>query len=226
MPRRKRNNGLPDERLEEIKTAAVKWFYRRGYEGTDLRLIARDVDLHPSSFYNYIKSKEELLYLIMKDGLVLVQEGLDHALADVTDPVDRLRSAIRWHVLHHARRRYVGWTSQTEFRALKGRFRANILALRDEYEAKWISLLEEGIESGHIQPLDTRVVAYGILTMGQAVSRWFNPRGRMTAEQVADIYAGLLLNGLLQARPEGAAKASGARRNSRATKARGLSTLS
>lgn len=205
MPRKKRNSTVPDERLEEIKKAAVKWFYRRGYAGTDLRLIARDVGLHPSSFYNYIKSKEELLYLIMKEGLVLVQDGFARATEGLTDPVERLRAGIRWHIVHHARRRYVGWTSQTELRALKGKFRADIQARRDQYEAKWVALLEEGMASGQFRPLDARITAYAILTMGQAVSRWFNPRGRLTAEEIADLYADLLMRGLLSMGPLDAA---------------------
>src|SRR5947209_7621244 len=46
-PRMQKNVKAPTtgalERLEEIKAAAVKLFYQRGYEGTDLRLIANEL---------------------------------------------------------------------------------------------------------------------------------------------------------------------------------------
>jgi len=68
-----------------------------------------------------------------------------------------------------------------------------------------VSLLEEGIGLGKFRPLDARVTAYAILTMGQAVSRWFNPAGRLTAEEIADLYADLLMRGLLSTEAPGTA---------------------
>jgi hypothetical protein len=38
---------------------------------------------------------------------------------------------------------------------------------------------------------------YGILAIGQSVSRWYKPDGRYTAETIADAMADMVLSGVL-----------------------------
>lgn len=185
------------ERLEEIKTTAAKWFFRRGYEGTDLRRIAADIDIHPSSFYNYVSSKEELLYLVMKDGMNEILAGADAAVAESATSLQRLRSLICFHTIHHLRRRHSAWTSYVEFRALTGKYRAEILIMRKQYEAMWIAVLQAGIAEGVFRSLDPHVTAYTMIATAQGMSQWFNPRGRMSAQQIAEQNATLLTQGVI-----------------------------
>lgn len=184
-------------RLQEIKDAAIRLFFRRGYAATDLREIAKEVGLHVSSFYNYIDSKEQLLYLILLEGTERSVAALDAALEGVTDPVDRLRAAIRAHVMYNAERRYISSTSLNELRLLTGEYAADMARRMDAYQDTWLGLMEDAIASGRIRPVDLRVTVYAMLTMAQGVARWFNPDGRVTAEEVADMYADLLVRGLL-----------------------------
>jgi AcrR family transcriptional regulator len=195
MASSKRNASPRRGRLEQIKKVAGKLFYERGYASTDLRLIAEEVGLHVSSFYNYIESKEELLYLICQDSAKIHTKMLERALDGVTDPVERLRRAIRAHVLVQARSRYVSWASLSEVRLLTGTYAADIYQQMAEYEALWTELLEQGIATGRLRPVDVKLAVYGMLTMMQGVARWFNPRGRVAAEGVADLYADILLRG-------------------------------
>lgn len=185
-----------EDRLTAIKRVAVKWFSRRGYEGTDLRLIAQDLKLHPSSLYNYIRSKQELLYLILKEGMEEVHAGFDAAVEGLEDPTERLAAALRFHVVQNANRREVAWTSHIEVRALKGKYRTAILALRDQYQEKWVNLFRDGLERGVFRDLDPEITAFGVLAMAQTVARWFNPRGRFTPEEIANEYVALALKGV------------------------------
>jgi len=191
--------------MRVIKAKAVELFYRHGFVGTDLRLIAEKVGLHPSSFYNYISNKNELLYLILRDGSVLAAEALDRALEDRTDPEDRLREAVRSYVALQAHQRYIAWTSITEVRMLTGKWRTEILRLSKEYESRWCDLVREGVDSGQFRQLDVSVTAYAILTMGQGVARWFNPRGRLTADQLGGIHADLVVAACVKTHAGGAA---------------------
>src|SRR5690606_40436177 len=95
MPGRKADTSRRESRLEDIKNAALKEFYQRGYAATDLRAIAREVGLHVSSLYNYISSKQQLLYLIATQYVEDSTRSLTEAIAGIADPVERLRSAIR-----------------------------------------------------------------------------------------------------------------------------------
>ena len=57
------------DKLEVIKTVAAEQLDRSGYAATDLRRIADETDMHVASLYNYISGKEDLLFLIMQDGV-------------------------------------------------------------------------------------------------------------------------------------------------------------
>lgn len=197
MTGKKRTRLSTESRLDEIKAAAVKQFYRRGYAAADLRAIAEDVGLHVSSLYNYMQSKEELLYLIAVDQYESSVADLNRALDGITDPAEQLRQAIRSHVMLQARMQYPAWTIGVEIRMLTGEYAADMAQRMASYEATWCDLVEAAIASGQVRPVDTRVTVNGLLTIALGVARWFNPCGRLPAEAVADEYADMLLRGLL-----------------------------
>jgi AcrR family transcriptional regulator len=198
-PRRIRGKRTPAhlDKLAEIKKEAARCFYELGYAATDVRTIADAVGLQVSTLYNYISGKEELLYLIMTDGMTEIVAGLDAAIVGLTDPRDRLQAAVRSHVLHHAHRQFRAWVGHVEVRSLTGEYLEEILAKRREYEQRWIGILTDGIKTGIFADADPRLTMYGILAIGQSVSRWYKPGGRFTAEKVADSMADMVLSGVL-----------------------------
>jgi AcrR family transcriptional regulator len=198
-PRRIRGKRTPAhlDKLAEIKKEAARCFYELGYSATDVRTIADAVGLQVSTLYNYISGKEELLYLIMTDGMTEIADGLDAAIEGLTDPGDRLQAAVRSHVLHHAHRQFRAWVGHVEVRALTGEYLAEILQKRREYELRWIGILKDGISAGIFADADPQLTMYGILAIGQSVSRWYKPGGRHTPEEIADAMATMVLSGVL-----------------------------
>lgn len=188
------------EKLAEIKREAARNFYNLGYAATDVRTVAEAVGLQVSTLYNYISGKEELLYVIMLDGITEITASLDAAIEGLTDPHDRLQAAARSHVLHHAQRQFRAWVGHVEVRSLTGEYLAEILVKRREYQQRWINILTDGISAGIIPDADPQLTMYGILAIGQSVSRWYNPDGRYSANEIADTMAAMVLSGVL-ARP-------------------------
>ncbi len=198
-PRRVRGQRTPAhlDKLAEIKNEAARCFYAHGYAATDVRTIADHVGLQVSTLYNYISGKEELLYLIMRDGMIEIAASLEAAAGGLTDPAERLRAAVRSHVLHHAHRQFLAWVGHVEVRALTGDYLTEILARRREYEQRWIAILQDGIAAGVFSRADPRLTMYGMLAIGQGVSRWYRPDGPHDAEEIADTMADLVLDGVL-----------------------------
>lgn len=188
------------EKLAEIKREAARNFYSLGYAATDVRTVAEAVGLQVSTLYNYISGKEELLYVIMLDGITEITASLDAAIEGLTDPRDRLQAAVRSHVSHHAHRQFRAWVGHVEIRSLTGEYLAEILMRRREYEQRWITILTEGISAGIIPDTDPQLTMCGILAIGQNVSRWYNPDGPYSPDQIADTMAAMVLSGVL-ARP-------------------------
>jgi AcrR family transcriptional regulator len=208
LPRRPPTPAHKDK-LENIKTVAAELFYWSGYTATDLRRIADETDMHVASLYNYIAGKEDLLFLIMQDGIDEINTSLDQALEGTADPLERLKRGLQSHILHHAHRRHLGAVSHTEVRSLTGNLRTRMVKLRREYESRWERLVIDGMEAGIIPPAEPRIVVYGLLSVGQSVSRWYDPHGKVPSTELAEQLANLLLFGLITRSAEGTGAPTG-----------------
>ena len=82
-----RQNGVRSR--EDVIAAAGKTFFARGYHGTSMRDLARELGLIGSSLYSHIESKADLLVEVVERGANLFQESADKAMATTgrwTDP--------------------------------------------------------------------------------------------------------------------------------------------
>ncbi len=64
VPTQIKNADLVRERRRQIIDAAVKLFIEHGYHNTTTRMIARAAGFSIGSLYEYVSSKEDLLYLV------------------------------------------------------------------------------------------------------------------------------------------------------------------
>lgn len=63
-----------------------------GAAALSLRAVARDLGVVSSAVYRYVRSRDELLTLLVVDGYNALGDAVDAALADAAeDPIDRLR---------------------------------------------------------------------------------------------------------------------------------------
>jgi AcrR family transcriptional regulator len=72
---------IREERIEQIKKAAIKTFAQHGYEGTKMSLIAEEAGLSQGLFYRYFKSKDELFTMLIKELLETANmelQGINH----------------------------------------------------------------------------------------------------------------------------------------------------
>ena len=78
-----------------------------GPGGLSLRAVARDLGVVSSAVYRYVRSRDELLTLLVVDAYTELADAVDAAVADAADPGDRMVAAgtamRRWAVAEPAR---------------------------------------------------------------------------------------------------------------------------
>jgi len=75
-----------------------------------------------------------------------------------------------------------------------------------DYERCWQQILREGVENGEFRiDLDIQVASYGLLGMLNWLYKWYDPRGRLSVQQVAAQFTLLALAGLAADRPHSSA---------------------
>jgi len=181
-----------------INTAAIDLFFKHGYEAATLRDVADKVGLKVASLYNYIASKQELLFAIMYDVMEDLRRDVEAAVAGQTDPVERLSAAVRTHVRFHASRTKEVFVGNSELRSLTPKNRVKVIRQRDEYEALFRDLIQAGSAAGAFHVDDVKVATFAILAMCTGPSTWFSPRGRLSVADLGDLYTDLALR-LLEA---------------------------
>jgi AcrR family transcriptional regulator len=192
----------PSTTHERILDAATRLFSERGYHAVGMRELAEAVGLRPASLYNHCASKQDLLFRIAHGTMTALREGALQAIGDEPDARARLRAWVVWHVTYHAQHRSEAKVTDEQFHALDDERLAEVLAARDAYERLVRGLIDDGVAAhGWVVP-HRSIVTNAITTMCTAVDGWFREDGPLSAGEVADIYADLVL-AALERRPEG-----------------------
>jgi AcrR family transcriptional regulator len=190
---------LPETRSvrEKIRAAAVQLFSEMGYHAAPLRNIAELAGIQAASIYYHYPGKQALLVEIMDTHMRQLNASLEGILAQPGSVADRLYEAIASHIRLHTTHKAEFFIIDTEIRALEGEYREQILALRDQYEHLLQRLLQEGVDQGVLRPTDVKVTSYAVIAMCTQVAAWFRAPGRLTVQQVIDIYSQIIAQGLL-----------------------------
>jgi AcrR family transcriptional regulator len=185
--------------LDAIRAAGLRLIFEHGYAAMSLRHLASEVGIQVGSLYNHITTKQALLFDLIKTHMDALLAQLHRELDGIEPPVDRLKAFISFHLTYHTARKEEVFISYSELRSLKPKNYSTIVALRRAYERELINILDRGVVEDDFVVADTSVAAYGILAMLTGVCTWFKPSGRLSTEQVIEIYTDLVLKGL--ARP-------------------------
>ena len=182
---------------EKILLAAVQLFAKYGYHAAPLRDIARIAGIQAASIYYHYASKQALLVEIMETHMQRLNANLERILREQNDPQQRLRAAITNHIRLHTSYKAEFFIIDTEIRALEGENRTRIISLRDRYESLLQELLRDGMERGVFRQSDVKVSSYAIIAMCTEVATWFRSNGRLSVQQVIEIYTQMITQGLL-----------------------------
>jgi AcrR family transcriptional regulator len=188
--------------LDDIVSAAAKIFRTKGYHAATVRDIADEVGILKGSLYHHFASKEELLYLVVKEPIAQMYRTISEIAAADATAAEKLRRAISAHLEAFDRHYPHLFVYLRERESVKRRFREMIGFSPKEYERCWQQILREGIENGEFRPdLDIQVTSYGMLGMLNWSYNWYDPQGRLSVREVAEEFTTLALAGVAADRP-------------------------
>jgi AcrR family transcriptional regulator len=184
--------------LEEIIAAAARVFQTKGYHAATVQDIADAVGILKGSLYHHVRSKEDLLDLIVKEPIARIYATMREIVAGEGPASEKLRRAIVAHLEAFDRHYPHLFVYLREREEMKRRFRERFRLSPKQYERCWQQILREGVKSGEFRAdFDVPVVSYGLLGMLNWLSKWYDPRGRLGVREVADQLSALALAGLV-----------------------------
>lgn len=182
----------------EICEKAMELFCERGYDNTPMSHIAKALDASKAILYHYFSNKEELLFSIIDYQMEkYLSPILDHAAA-IADPEERLHYFIKSYtrllasdsqsriVLHEAHR-----LDPDHLKIIKARHLRVYQLIHDA-----IAQMES---QGKINAPHKAFSTFAAIGMCSWTFYWFDYKRTETVDQLADTFADLFFNGILNA---------------------------
>lgn len=95
MPTQIKNPDLVKERRRQIVDSTVHLFVEHGYHKTTTRMIAKAAGFSIGSLYEYVGSKEDVLYLVCTSIHIEIEKAVEEALAHTVEGRSSLAEIIR-----------------------------------------------------------------------------------------------------------------------------------
>lgn len=166
---------------------AARLFRDKGYERTTVRDLAAAVGIQSGSLFHHFRTKEDILKAVMVETIRLNTALMEAAVEAVDAPREKLRALVRAEL-----ESINGQTGEAmavlvfEWRSLSADSQAEVLKLRDIYEALWLEVLGTLRKQGDLQadPFVVRRMLTGALSW---TVTWYKPeRGGLTLDGLTD----------------------------------------
>jgi TetR/AcrR family transcriptional regulator, cholesterol catabolism regulator len=175
---------------------ALKLFQKQGYVATSIREIADAAGLAKATVYHHYATKADILYEIHSIFIETLEEGMEQIEGSGEPAVERLRMIIHelWRVMithrPHVQVFFEDWRylDGAHLKALRkrrdGYYRFVRGTVAESLDAKGASVSKE-----HVDVLTLAI--FGMCNWGY---QWFDPKGTLKADEIAEDYADLVID--------------------------------
>jgi AcrR family transcriptional regulator len=176
-----------------VKTAALALFSERSFPDVSVRDIMTACGLTGGALYAHYKSKEEVLYSLIREGHERLHTRLEALFRLRGDPAQRLARLAYVHMLFQLKNLPLARVAANEFRYLPERRQQELDKLRQKMAEYFDATIRQGVDAGLFDVsivVQTRMM---ILTAANLAPQWYDPQGEAPAETIAAWHANMAL---------------------------------
>jgi len=176
--------------------AAADTLLELGLRDTKMDDIATRIGQSKVILYRHFASKDDLLWEIVNDAADRFFQRLTPIVEADLNIMHKLREAIIAHVQVITDDLDAAAVYTVEWRHLSHDRRKAFTERRDAYEVLWRGMVADAIHQRFIAAPDEASATLFILSCLNYTFAWYKPDGRMTAEEVGQMLAGFVFDGL------------------------------
>jgi AcrR family transcriptional regulator len=180
---RVKDKELVDEKRRAIVEGAITVFKEKGYPQATVREIAHAAHLGTGSIYDYVKSKDDILYLFYENYMNLFYQKITRSGIDTDDPRQALAGAYRSLIEVCFELEDQVMLAYTQAMYMKNRYLKNILAREAEIVDTFRDILIRCGLPAHEAGLSANYLVFSA-TFG-VLRRW-NLRKSYTRQELTD----------------------------------------
>ncbi len=194
-----KNEELINVRRQELVNAAVKLFVKKGFHKTTVREISKEFGMSMGTLYDYIRTKEDILFLVCDHIFKSVSDKLQASMVGEKDAKEKLINAIRdYFTIIDSIQDYTLLLYQ-ETKSLNRKDRNYVLSAEMELTKLFEKILAQGIKEKtfNIDKRTAKIVANNIMVQGQMWSfrRWAAQRD-YSLKNYIKIQTALIINSI------------------------------
>jgi AcrR family transcriptional regulator len=181
VPTQIKNRDLVTRRRNQIVAAAAQLFIEKGFHKTTTRQIAQATGFSIGSLYEYVNSKEDILYLVCESIHTEVEKGVAEAMVRAAGGREMLAEVIREYFLVCDRMSDFILLIYQETQSLPLQWRQRVLENELRITGILVEVLGKLMASGDLPKLQehsVELVAHDICVLGHmwTFRRWFLAR--------------------------------------------------
>ena len=187
----------PTDRKTEIVTMAAKLFKEKGYSAVTVRDIAQAMDIKAASLYNHIKSKQEILVLIIIEIAEEFTSTMAQILQSDETAISKIEKIIQLHIDITLRNSDALACLNNDWMHLADNQLAYFIKMREEYEENFRSIIKKGIVEGAIKNLNVEVIIFSTLSTLRTLYLWYGKKKSPNAAILKSNMTQVLLRGIV-----------------------------
>ena len=145
-----KNQTLVRAKQKQIALGATKIFIEKGFHKTSVREIAKHTDLTIGNLYDYIKTKDDILYLVFKEFYTHWSDSIlkNAKILAISDPQEQLYAAIESMLAVVNETRDLVILAYRETKSLRKDYLKDVLGEESRLVAYFEQIIRRGIELG------------------------------------------------------------------------------
>jgi AcrR family transcriptional regulator len=182
-----------EERRTEILRTLGEFLRERHLSSLKMQDIADRLGMTKGNLYYYFKSKQDILYHCHVISTEQSLAALDEVLVMPGSPSERLHTLLVRHIRTITDEAFSA-VVLTDLEGLTKAQRRRYIGLRDKFEQGVRTIIEAGIERGEFVQQNVSLAGFAILGSINWISKWYDPAGPSTAQEIAESFANLFLS--------------------------------
>lgn len=188
--------GKNGSKKDVIMRKASALFRKKGFGGTSMRDIAEAIGIEAPSLYNHIESKNAILKEVCFRIAQLFTGNLREIELSPESYLSKIERIIRFHISMMIEEYESVYTSDHEWRHLPEPFLSEFKTLRRNYRSRLAAILQKGIDSNEIGPVNPYVAVLTILSAISGIESWQRSGKKVDAKSLEENIVCILVEGL------------------------------